>query len=85
MNALSFSQTAILCLRRLVTQYYYFTGVRHRLTDEYGILELLKKSASMTHRNVRDAYRAFLRKLDQHQIEILVSQGIELPSRDAVN
>jgi len=80
MNALSFSQTAIFCLRRLVTQYYYFTGVRHRLTDEFGILELLRKSASMTHSNVRDAYRAFLKKLDQHQIDMLVAQGIELPS-----
>jgi len=83
MNALSFSQTAILCLRRLVTQYYYLTGVRHRLTDEFGILDLLQKSASMTHHNVRAAYRAFLKKLDQHQIEMLVAQGIELP-RDAI-
>ncbi|RZA02821.1 MAG: hypothetical protein EOO68_09480 [Moraxellaceae bacterium] len=83
MNALSFSQTAIFCLRRLVTQYYYFTGERHRLTDEFGILELLRKSASMTHCNVRGAYQAFLKKLDPHQIEMLVAQGVELPPRDA--
>jgi hypothetical protein len=84
MNALSFSQTAILCLRRLVTQYYYFTGERHRLTDEFGILDLLRNSASITHRNVRAAYYAFLKKLDQQQIEMLVAQGIELPPRDAI-
>ncbi|RYY76285.1 MAG: hypothetical protein EOO52_01870 [Gammaproteobacteria bacterium] len=84
MNALSFSQTAIFCLRRLVTQYYYFTGVRHRLTDEFGILDLLKKSASMTHSNVRAAYRAFIKKLDQRQIEMLVAQGVEVPARDAI-
>jgi hypothetical protein len=83
MNALSFSKTAVFCLRHLVTQYYYFTGVRHRLTDEFGILDLLRKSASMTHRNVRAAYEAFVRKLDQHQIEMLVAQGIELP-KDAM-
>jgi len=79
MNALSFSQTAIFCLRRLVTQYYYFTGVRHRLTDEFGILDLLRNSASMTHDNVRAAYRAFLKKLDQSQLETLVALGIDLP------
>ena len=84
MNTLSFSQTAILCLRQLVTQYYYFTGERHRLTDEFGILDLLQKSASMTHRNVQAAYHAFLKKLDQHQIDTLVAQGIELPPQHAL-
>lgn len=83
MNELSFSQTAIFCLRRLVTQYYYFTGERHRLTDEFG--DLLRKSASMTHRNVRAAYEAFLKKLNQLQIEMLVAQGIELPARYAMH
>ena len=85
MNALSFSQTAIFSLRRLVTQYYYFTGERHRLTDEFGILDLLQKSASITHQNVRVAYQAFLKKLDQHQIEMLVVQGIELPLKHATH
>jgi len=84
MNTSSFSETALFCLRRLVTQYYYFTGVRHRLTDEFGILDLLRNSASITHRNVRSAYQAFLKKLDQHQIETLIAKGIELPSRNSM-
>lgn len=78
MNTLIFSQTAIFRLQQLGSQYYQYTGERHRLADENGILDLLQNSALIPDRKVRNAYHAFLMELNKPQIEALAERGITL-------
>lgn len=78
MNTLIFSQTAIFRLHRLGSQYYRFTGERHKLGNENGILDLLQSSALASDRNVRSAYHAFLLELNKSQIEALTERGVKL-------
>ncbi|GGY79033.1 hypothetical protein GCM10011613_24770 [Cellvibrio zantedeschiae] len=78
MNALIFSQTAIFRLQRLGSQYYHYTGERHRLAEENGILDLIQSSALVPDRKVRSAYHAFLMELNQPQIDALLQRGIKL-------
>ncbi len=78
MNALIFSQTAIFRLQRLGTQYYHHTGERHRLADEYGILDLLHNSAMISDPKVRVAYDAFITELGRPQLDALAERGIKL-------
>jgi len=78
MNALIFSQSAIFRLQQLGSQYYHYTGERHRLAEENGILHLLQNSAMIPDRKVRNAYHAFLMELDKTQIDALVQRGIRL-------
>jgi hypothetical protein len=78
MNTLIFSQTAIFRLQRLGAQYYHYTGERHRLADEHGILDLLQNSALINDHRVRGAYEAFINELEKPQIEALVERGVRL-------
>jgi hypothetical protein len=78
MNSLIFSQTAIFRLQRLGTQYYHLTGERHRLADEYGILDLLQNSAMISDKKVRVAYDAFISELERPQLDALAQRGLRL-------
>jgi hypothetical protein len=78
MDNLIFSQTAIFRLQQLGSQYYRQSGVRHRLANENGILELLQSSAVMTDSEVRSAYDAFVMELNKRQIDALIERGIKL-------
>lgn len=78
MDTLIFSQTAIFRLQQLASRYYHFTGHRHKLAHENGILDLLRDSALTKDRNVRVSYDAFVAELNQRQINMLESRGIQL-------
>jgi len=78
MDTLIFSQTAIFRLQQLGSQFYHHTGVRHRLANEGGILDLLQSSALITDRKVRGAYEAFVTELNKRQIDALSERGIRL-------
>ncbi len=78
MNTLIFSQTAIFRLQQLATQYYHHTGIRHKLAEQDGILELLQFSALVTDRTVRSAYDDFVKELNKRQINALVEKGVAL-------
>ena len=77
MDTLIFSQTAIFRLQQLGSLYYH-TGERHRLASEAGILDLLRDSALVSERKVRNAYDAFIMELNKRQIDALSSRGIKL-------
>ena len=77
MDTLIFSQTAIFRLQQLGSLYYHHTGERHRLASEAGILQLLRDSALITERKVRNAYDAFVMELNKRQIDALASRGIK--------
>ena len=78
MDTLIFSQTAIFRLQQLGSLYYHHTGERHRLASEAGILQLLRDSALVSERKVRNAYDAFVMELNKRQIDALASRGIKL-------
>lgn len=78
MNTLIFSQAAIFRLHQLGSQYYQYTGERHRLAEEGGILDLLQNSALITDRKVRSPYYAFVMELNKPQIDALAERGIKL-------
>ena len=78
MDTLIFSQAAIFRLHQLGSQYYVYSGERHRLATESGILDLLHSSASIADRKVRAAYFAFVLELNQFQIDALAQRGVKL-------
>jgi hypothetical protein len=78
MDSLIFSQIAIFRLQQLGSQYYRQSGVRHRLANENGIIELLRSSAVITERGVSGAYDAFVMELNVRQIDALAERGIRL-------
>ena len=78
MDTLIFSQTAIFRLQQLGSHYFHHTGIRHRLADQAGILNLLKESALVSERKVRSAYDAFILELNKRQIDALAERGIKL-------
>ena len=78
MNALIFSQSAIFRLQQLATQYYHHTGIRHKLAEQEGILELLQFSALVTDQTVRSAYDDFIKELNKRQLNALVEKGVTL-------
>ncbi|MFO1390480.1 hypothetical protein [Cellvibrio sp.] len=78
MSALIFSQSAIFRLQQLGSQYYHYTGERHKLAEENGILDLIQCSAIIPDRKVRSAYHAFLMELNKSQINALLERGVKL-------
>ena len=78
MNSLIFSQSAIFRLQQLGSQYFHYTGERHKLAEENGILNLIQSSAIIPDRKVRNAYHAFLMELNKSQIDALLERGVKL-------
>lgn len=78
MDTLIFSQTAVFRLQQLGSQYYYHTNIRHKLSTQEGIIDLLKASSLMTERNVRTCYDAFVMELNKRQIDALAARGVRL-------
>ena len=78
MDTLIFSQSAIFRLQQLVSQHYHYTGVRHKLANQEGILDLLRESALITDKKVRNSYDAFVLELNKRQIDALSDRGIKL-------
>jgi hypothetical protein len=75
---LIFSQTAIFRLQQLGSAYYHYTGERHKLATQDGILDLLKDSALISERKVKTAYDAFVLELNKRQMDALAARGIKL-------
>lgn len=78
METLIFSQSAIFRLQQLGSLYYHHTGERHKLATEEGILALLRDSAIVGDRKVRNAYDAFVLELNKRQFDALGERGVKL-------
>jgi len=78
MDTLIFSQSAIFRLQQLGSQFYHHTGERHKLATQEGILDLLRKSALVSERGVRNAYDAFVMELNKRQMDALSTRGVKL-------
>lgn len=78
MDTLIFSQTGIFRLQQLGSQYFRLTGKRFRLSEQEGILSLLKQSVLTSDKQVRKAYDEFILELNKRQIDGLTSRGVKL-------
>lgn len=78
MDNLIFSQSAIFRLHQLGSQFYQHTGLRHKLSTQEGIVELLRTSALSQEKNIRICYDAFVLELNKRQIDALALRGVTL-------
>lgn len=78
MDTLIFSQSAIFRLQQLGSQFYHYTGIRHKLATNQGILDLLNASALSREPDVSTCYDAFVMELNKRQIDALADRGVTL-------
>lgn len=78
MDTLIFSQAAIFRLQQLGSHYFRLSGKRFRLSEQDGILSLLKQSVLTSDKSVRQAYDEFVLELNKRQIDGLVERGVKL-------
>lgn len=78
MDTLIFSQSAIFRLQQLGSQFYHFTGIRHKLATHQGILDLLNATALSQEHDVKTCYDAFVMELNKRQIDALAARGVTL-------
>jgi len=78
MTTLIFSQAAIFRMQQLASSYFHNTGVRHRISSDDGMMELLKETALCGEKEVRRCYDAFVMELNKRQIDGLTTRGVKL-------
>jgi hypothetical protein len=78
MTTLIFSQAAIFRMQQLASSYFHKTGVRHRISSDEGMLDLLKEAALCGEKEVRRCYDAFVMELNKRQIDGLAARGVKL-------
>lgn len=67
MEKIIFSQSGVYRLQQLASQVRSITGIRHRLSDESAMIELLRSSASSKHQVIQTYLAAFTSELDEQQ------------------
>lgn len=84
MNSLIFSQKAVYRLQQLASHVYRHSGVRHKLSQEHEMMQLLRDSVFSSDPGVRRCYEAFTMELNQHQLNALIARGIRtrVPARE---
>ena len=80
MDRLVFSEKAIYRLRLLAQIVQKQTGVRHRLSDQRSVMQLLRYSSTCADSDVFDNFCHFTNELDQKQQSYLQGRGLLLPS-----
>ena len=78
MTSLIFSQAAIFRMQQLASSYFHSTGVRHRISSDDGMMNLLKETALCGEKEVRKCYDAFVMELNKRQIDALGIKGVKL-------
>lgn len=78
MDNLIFSQSAIFRLHQLGSQFYHYTGIRHKLSTPEGIVDLLRNTAQSAEKDIRICYDAFVLELNKRQIDALGARGVVL-------
>lgn len=78
LDKLIFSQSGVYRLQQLASQVYRHCGMRHKLSQQEGIVELLQFSSISDHQVVRAYFAAFTNCLDRHQRDLLIERGVKL-------
>lgn len=79
MQQLVFTERAIFRLRQLSQTVLKKTGVRHRLSDQRSVLELLRFSCTTSDGEVFESFCGFTNELDEDQRTYLQGRGLLLP------
>lgn len=77
MEKLIFSQSGVYRLQQLASQFHHITGVRHKLSDESAMINLLKDCAQSKDKVIQTYYAAFTSELDDSQTNSLRRRGIQ--------
>lgn len=80
---LIFSQSSIFYLQKLAHDVHSCTGVRHKLSNENSMLNLLKTATLSKNRLVRKDLEKFAAELKPEQISALQGQGVVIKRRIA--
>ena len=80
---LIFSQSSIFYLQKLAHDVHSCTGVRHKLSNENSMLNLLKSATLSKNRLVRNDLEKFAADLKPEQIDALVGEGVVLKRQSA--
>ncbi len=79
MKSLMLTQAGIYRLQQLANMVRQKTGVRHKLSDQKSIVNLLRYSCTSTDTTVYRAFGAFTDELDDEQRAQLQSRGLLIP------
>lgn len=77
MEKLIFSQSGVYRLQQLASQVHHLTGIRHKLSDEGAMLELLRNSASSNDKVIQTYFAAFSSELNEEQATKLRARGVQ--------
>jgi hypothetical protein len=76
MEKLIFSQSGVYRLQQLASQVRTITGIRHKLSDESAMLELLRSCARSNHKVIKTYFAAFTSELNDQQRSSLLARGV---------
>jgi len=76
LDKLIFSQSGVFRLQQLASQVHSITGMRHKLSDQSSMMELLRDCASSNHSVIQEHFAAFSSELDSGQVGSLVANGV---------
>lgn len=81
MNPLVFSQAGIYRLQQLSSLVRQKTGVRHQLSDQKSVINLLRFSGTSPDINVYECYSQFTEQLSDDHREYLQGRGLLIPPK----
>lgn len=71
-----FSQSGVFRLQQLASQVHNITGIRHKLSDESDMIDMLRGCAGSDHKTIQAYFAAFAGELEAEQIEELFARGV---------
>lgn len=78
LDKLIFSQSGVYRLQQLAGQVNKHYGLRHKLSQQDGIMDLLRFSSNSTHQVVQAYFAAFTHCLNSMQRDLLKEKGVTL-------
>lgn len=76
MQKIIFPQSGIFHLQKLAHQIYATTGIRHRLSNETSMLNLIKHSANSNNQLTRQYFKDFTNAAGEETITKLSRMGV---------
>jgi len=77
LEKLIFSQSGVYRLQQLASQVHNITGIRHRLSDEQAMLDLLRNCAQSEDKVIQTYFAAFTSELSPGQLNSLMARGVQ--------
>ena len=79
MKSLMLSQSGIYRLQQLANMVRQKTGVRHKLSEDKSVVNLLRYSCTSTDTTIYKVFNAFTDELNDEQRGLLQSRGLMVP------